>query len=106
MQLDAADLIYQGELQKYNEMGCKGSLPQDKYDLCVAQENILNQKVAIFNDVVAEYNQLLDEYRSIYDQYASSFDAFEAVMQSSRQGCAVVIAESLDKQEEVDAVDQ
>ncbi len=66
----------------------------------------LNQKVAIFNEVVEEYNQTLDEYRSLYDQYASSFDAFEAVMQSSRQGCAVVTADSLDKQAEVDAVEQ
>ena len=70
VQLDAAALIYQQELQKYNEMGCKGSLPQDKYDLCAAQENVVNQKVAIYNDAVEEYNQLLDQYRLNYDQYA------------------------------------
>jgi hypothetical protein len=104
MELDAADLVYQQELQKYNEMGCEGTLPREKYDLCVAQENVLNQEAAIFNDVVEEYNQLLGEYRFNYDQYAISFDAFEAMMQRSRQGCAVVYTDSLDKQEEVESV--
>ena len=106
IQLDAAKIVYQEELQKYNEMGCKGTLPQEKYDLCVAQENVINQEVAIINDSVEEYNQLLDEYRFNYDQYAIKFDAYEALMQRSRQGCAVVYTDSLEKQEEVESVDQ
>jgi len=104
MELDAADLVYQQELQKYNEMGCKGTLAQEKYDLCVAQGEVVDQKAAIYNDVVEEYNQLLTEYRLNYDQYASTFDAFETLMGRSRQGCAVVSTDSLDKQEEVESV--
>ena len=27
VELDAVDLVYQDELQKYNQMGCEGTLP-------------------------------------------------------------------------------
>ncbi|MCJ7734080.1 MAG: hypothetical protein MUP11_05990, partial [Anaerolineales bacterium] len=104
--LDAADLIYQEEMGKYNSMECQGSLPQEKYDRCVAQGEVIDQKVEIYNDLVQEYNQALDEYHADFGQYEIVFDTFDTLMQKANQGCAVVVTDSISKQEEADTINQ
>ena len=70
--------------------------------MCCPGGCLRNQEVALYNEVVEEYNQLLEEYRlSLVQLREVNFDSFEALMQGSRQDCAVVYTDSLDKQEEL-----
>ena len=93
--LDGTEAALDEEYNRYNAMGCKGSLGKDQYKKCLAQGDVVDLLRDDYNNLVEEFNSLRAAYQDDYDQYAVVFNIFEALMEQSYQGCSNVFPESL-----------
>ena len=88
------------EINQYEEMECEGTLPQEKYDRCVARVDKIKNIRRSYNNLVDEYNGLLEEYNRTYQVYVRNFEAFEELLAASRASCAELSFGEMPAQEE------
>ena len=92
----SAKAAYEEELEIYISLGCDdGPWPPAKYQDCLTQYEILEEKVALYQDAVDEYNRMVDLYGAEVDLLNLAVRNFNALMAAKDQSCSAVFSEGI-----------
>lgn len=98
--MDQAESEFQMEKEVFNSMGCEGTLPQDLYELCVAQQAVVEGVYATYEEARNQYNQVVMLRNADVERLNQAVKAFNSLMDARDQSCAVVWSERIETPEE------
>ncbi len=88
IKMDQAETEFRGELEVFNSMGCEGTLPPDLYELCVAQQAVVEGVYATYEEALNLYNQVVLLRNADVDRLNQAVKAFNSLMDARDQSCA------------------
>ena len=97
---DQAEEEYLEEVEKFKSMDCEGSLPPEQYELCLAQQALVEDKFAAYEELVNTFNQVIGLRNFEVELMNQAVDTFNNLMDAKDQSCAVVFSERIETQEE------
>lgn len=100
IKLDKAKKIYLEEVEHFQSLNCEGVLPPEQYDLCLDQQQVLEDATAVYQKRVNDYNQVVALMNAEVGRFNLAVDNFNSLMDAKDQSCAVVFSERIDLLEE------
>ena len=97
---DNAESEFYEEFELYKSMGCEGTLPQKQYELCMAQQVVVEEKYAVYETLVDEYNRVVGLRNAEVNRMNLAIDTFNSLMDANNQSCAAVFSERINIEEE------
>jgi hypothetical protein len=91
---------YTEEFEYFQSLGCEGTLPKKQYDLCLAQQAVVEEKVDAYQSLEDEYNRVVVLRNAEVGRMNLAIDAFNSLMDVNNQSCAAVFSERITTEEE------
>ena len=101
MKIENASQAYQTELEIFQSMGCEEfPLPPEKYESCLTQQKIVEEKLAVYHNKVNQFNEVVELRNGEVNRMNLAIETFNSLMDANNQGCAAVYSERITIPEE------